>query len=611
MSTRHEQQQKTARNAALATLRMAPDDKKKPWSAEAKAMHEAQRKAQSITGEELNRDAAKKAFSIGPDSISAARKILADHPDIFPKLLEGMTLKEAAGQANGGEGGQTQTQAVNPKQAPEAAADGEPSGNDAERLAEIERHPYSAIWGDLAEDKMNDLRADIETNGLSESGIYLYQGKVLDGWHRLRICNDLGRLSELKVTLFNGNDRQALDRTASLNLHRRQLSKSRLALLAAKASAESGVGRPADNYPKLGNFLTQGDAAKVFGVSPSLISSAKAILLHSPELVKAVESEDLSVAAAYEEIKPITEKLPYSHLAAANPDKPETPASSSASAWPTIEGWTQDELSPTADKDVYTAVLKRSRKHDQEKWAYSWLKVSLHKERTGSAQERGKLGNSPNPPAGQSKAQGGKRSHIDKDDPTRDEGDTGGGSGNQDEGSEESGTSGDGSGTAQPTKAGQGNQPGTGKLPADETLTLANEMLKADETKLQEALDAERQEKEGLASEAVQLKETIAALQSQLEAAPTDAPGSVDDAGLKAANDEIARLEKIELGLKEGLDRQCLISLRFKAKILEQHPRNAFEKFTDAIEDKVNKMPIKNVRAEIDRRERKEAAAKS
>ena len=59
-----------------------------------------------------------------------------------------------------------------------------------------DRHYLSKIGGDMSEDSFALLRSDIELNGTWDP-IYLYEGLILDGWHRYRACFELNKLEEL------------------------------------------------------------------------------------------------------------------------------------------------------------------------------------------------------------------------------------------------------------------------------------------------------------------------------------------------------------------------------------------------------------------------------
>lgn len=56
----------------------------------------------------------------------------------------------------------------------------------------LQRHPLSLHFGDMPEDQLKELQADIKANGLKES-IVTYEGMVLDGWHRYLCLCALGK----------------------------------------------------------------------------------------------------------------------------------------------------------------------------------------------------------------------------------------------------------------------------------------------------------------------------------------------------------------------------------------------------------------------------------
>lgn len=218
---------------------------------------------------------AEKAAGTNKKFIHQAVEVLANAPDIFQFLEDGsMDLKDALSEC--------ETNA---------------------RLEAFERHPYSAIWGDLADADKEALRNDIEKNGLHHPDVFIYEDKVLDGWHRLQACIALGRLLDVKVKLFDGSEAEALDFTVSENLTRRQLSKGQLTALAYDASKESKVGRPAGNSQMFANFLTRDEAARIFGTTGESIRQFRKIVeSEQHELADAVRQGEMTLGAAYAKV---------------------------------------------------------------------------------------------------------------------------------------------------------------------------------------------------------------------------------------------------------------------------------------------------------------------
>lgn len=109
----------------------------------------------------------------------------------------------------------------------------------------LERHPLSAVFGDMSAGELDELKNDIEANGLIEP-IILYEGKVLDGWHRYLCLCALARPLNTKNHFEydpaqDGEDPEKF--VYSKNLYRRQLSAEDRALMAAKVLGYEPTGR--------------------------------------------------------------------------------------------------------------------------------------------------------------------------------------------------------------------------------------------------------------------------------------------------------------------------------------------------------------------------------
>src|ERR1019366_272452 len=82
----------------------------------------------------------------------------------------------------------------------------------------LERHPLSAIWPDLDH---ADLSADVAKRGQDEA-ILLYQGKILDGWHRYLSAIKEGKAPKFKE--FKGTMLEAAERVHAANNLRRHMT---------------------------------------------------------------------------------------------------------------------------------------------------------------------------------------------------------------------------------------------------------------------------------------------------------------------------------------------------------------------------------------------------
>lgn len=173
-----------------------------------------------------------------------------------------------------------------------------------------EYHPLANIFPLIEGQAFDDLVADIRTNGVREP-IWMYQHQILDGRNRYRAAKEAGVKCELRT--YDGDDPVGF--VVSLNLHRRHLTESQRAMVAAKlanmphggaqyrsANLQNGAGSEAQGKASA-NLQTppvsQSDAAKLLSVSTRTVAAAAKVQDEAiPELAHAVERGDVSVSAA-------------------------------------------------------------------------------------------------------------------------------------------------------------------------------------------------------------------------------------------------------------------------------------------------------------------------
>lgn len=138
-----------------------------------------------------------------------------------------------------------------------------------------------------------DLMADVLRHGVREP-VWLYEGQVLDGRNRYRAAQAMG--VECPFREYEGQDATAF--VVSINLHRRHLTESQRALVAAKlANLENGQKASSANLQS--TAISQADAAEMLNVSTRTVASAKKIIDEAPqEVVQAVERGAMSVSLA-------------------------------------------------------------------------------------------------------------------------------------------------------------------------------------------------------------------------------------------------------------------------------------------------------------------------
>lgn len=161
-------------------------------------------------------------------------------------------------------------------------------------VVNYEFHALANIFPLIDGKAYTDLLADVKKYGVREP-VWLYEGKILDGRNRYRAAQAMGKTFETRA--YEGND--AVGFVVSLNLHRRHLSESQRASVAAKLAnmvqGERTDKEPSANLPK----VSQTDAAALLNVSTrSVTAAAKVQQAGVPELAAALDAGEVSVSAA-------------------------------------------------------------------------------------------------------------------------------------------------------------------------------------------------------------------------------------------------------------------------------------------------------------------------
>ena len=158
-------------------------------------------------------------------------------------------------------------------------------------------HPLANLLPLLTQPELRDLADDIRENGLL-APVTLFEGRILDGRNRYRACKLAG--VEPKFREFKGKDPLAF--VLSANVHRRHLSESQRAMIAARV-ATMERGRP-KSEAEAGSKKAVADAARELDVSPASVKRAKRVLREAPAAeVEAVERGEKTVNQVVVEIK--------------------------------------------------------------------------------------------------------------------------------------------------------------------------------------------------------------------------------------------------------------------------------------------------------------------
>lgn len=147
----------------------------------------------------------------------------------------------------------------------------------------LKQHPLSAAFPAMSAEDFAALVEDIKANGQREP-IMVFDGMVLDGWHRYNACEQLGMKAQ---TFTFPADKDPVAFVKSHNLHRRHLTASQRALAIVACSEWVQRGKPSSK-PETISGLREKDMAKEAGTSDRTIRDAK--VAHKAGLGDAVKA---------------------------------------------------------------------------------------------------------------------------------------------------------------------------------------------------------------------------------------------------------------------------------------------------------------------------------
>lgn len=171
-------------------------------------------------------------------------------------------------------------------------------------------HPVARLFPPMAEVQYAALRDDIRENGQREP-VTIWRDQVIDGVHRMRACDDLGRATATRT--WDGEEKDLTAYVVSLNLHRRHMDESQRAMVAARIAPKNfqegiavrnrslGYSTSSSIEPDVSGKVSTQKAARLFRVGVATVKRAQEVRNNGvPELVEAVERGDLPVHPASE-----------------------------------------------------------------------------------------------------------------------------------------------------------------------------------------------------------------------------------------------------------------------------------------------------------------------
>jgi ParB-like chromosome segregation protein Spo0J len=163
----------------------------------------------------------------------------------------------------------------------------------------LDFHPVADLFPMMSERELADLTADIREHGLREP-VWLHRdGRIVDGRNRYRACLSVGVEPETRT--YTGEDSALVSFVVSLNLHRRHLSESQRAMVAARiAGFRHGGDRVSEQAANL-PLATQAEAAEQLQVSERSLRDARRVQTEGvPELAARVDAGEVAVSTAAE-----------------------------------------------------------------------------------------------------------------------------------------------------------------------------------------------------------------------------------------------------------------------------------------------------------------------
>lgn len=167
-------------------------------------------------------------------------------------------------------------------------------------------HPLAQLFPMIEGEAFASLVEDVRANGVRRPVVML-DGMILDGRNRYLAAREAG--VGFPVVDFTGDDPVAF--VVSENIHRRHLTESQRAMVAAKvAKLPKGSNQHPGASADLRTLPSAAEAAAQLSVSTRMVESARAVERDgAPELVAAVTAGEITVSAAAEVAKlPETEQ---------------------------------------------------------------------------------------------------------------------------------------------------------------------------------------------------------------------------------------------------------------------------------------------------------------
>ncbi|HUD32037.1 MAG TPA: ParB N-terminal domain-containing protein [Variovorax sp.] len=167
-------------------------------------------------------------------------------------------------------------------------------------MTNMKQHPLSAAFPAMSDEQFQALKDSIMDIGVQEP-ITLFEGMVIDGWHRYTAADELGE--ECPTTDLGDVDPQ--DFVMAKNKARRHITMGQIAAAVVAVYQWKPAHRPSNSAPGAELSKSTKQLAEIAGVGTRTIEQAKAVESKAtPEVKAAVRSGAMSVKKAAQTVAP-------------------------------------------------------------------------------------------------------------------------------------------------------------------------------------------------------------------------------------------------------------------------------------------------------------------
>lgn len=158
------------------------------------------------------------------------------------------------------------------------------------------QHPLSAAFPAMAAEDFQALKDSIAEIGV-QNPITLFEGMVIDGWHRYTAANELG----MHCPTVELGDVDPRDFVLAQNKARRHVTQAQLALATTAVYSWKPVGNPefSQSHTECVIAKSNEELAAIAGVHKNTITQAKAVQTKAaPEVIEAVKRGEIGLPKA-------------------------------------------------------------------------------------------------------------------------------------------------------------------------------------------------------------------------------------------------------------------------------------------------------------------------